>query len=475
LIDSWNNIQHKEIQGSYVKPVGKGDGGGGTHRSDLEIAKRLKDLEGAPRVKWQKISDSLQQIFTNSSELPNWKGELYLELHRGTYTSQARTKKFNRKLEFQLSRVEMLYGFLSLSARKNTEYPAETLDSIWKKLLTNQFHDIIPGSSIRKVYEEAEQEYGQMEQDLSLLEQKGLKTLAADTSSDKIAVYNYLGFARKGKIQLPQFPEKIGDSGLTLVSGENESSVLQLDKAFDGTESWIGAVSVPSLGWNSFSIEKTEYPGESQFTFVENRLETPYFALEFSEEGGIKTLKCHNHPFDFVAEPQELNTFILAEDTPIFWDAWDIDVDYRCKEGRGTKLISREVVSTGPVFIKIRFQYSLGAKSHITQDLVCYAHSPRIDFRTILDWKERRSLLKTSFPLAIESNQVAGDVQFGHLIRPTHENRPEDRARFEICAHKWMASSDGKQTGAVLNDCKYGWDVQGSTIRLTLLKAAENP
>jgi len=477
LTDSWNSIQHKEIQKSYIKSVGEGDGGGGTHRSDLEMAERLNDLEGTPRVKWQKISDSLKQIFRNSPELPNWKGELYLELHRGTYTSQAKTKRFNRKLEFQLSRVEMLYAFLSLISRQSSEYPRVELNDIWKKLLTNQFHDIIPGSSIRKVFEEAEQEYEEMESELSILEQRGLKDLASCVSPDKITVYNHLGFNRKGGVRLSQLPENISgsDTCLTLVSTEKESSVLQRDTNLNGEENWFGTASVPSLGWNTFSIEKTVMEPENRFSLVENRLVTPYFTVEFSAEGGIKTLKYHNHHFDFAAENRELNTFILAEDTPIFWDAWDIDADYKCKEARGTKLISREVISLGPVLIRIRFKYSLGEESNITQDLICYADSPRIDFQTIIDWKERRSLLKTSFPLAIESDQAAGDVQFGHLIRPTHENRPEDRARFEVCAHKWMSSSDGKQTAAVLNDCKYGWDVQGSTIRLTLLKAAEAP
>ncbi len=474
--ESWCNIQHKEVQKSFIKSIGEGDGGGGTHRSDLEMARRLTDLEGTSRVEWKNLSDSLEDIFDNYRELPKWKGELYLELHRGTYTSQARTKRYNRKLEFQLSRVEMLYSLISILKTGSLSYPEEQLDRLWKNLLTHQFHDIIPGSSINVVYQDAEKEYSNMEKELLLLEKEAMGSLSESGSPEMVTVFNHLGFNRKGVF-------KIEDNSNSFIAGNryklstlnNEPVSIQQDTDMDGNRQWLCAENIPSFGWRSFSVEKSGKSGISPFSMREDILETPYYTMKFSPEGGISSLKFKDYHFEYVAESSELNTFILAEDTPIFWDAWDIDADYRCKEKRGTRLLGSEVISTGPVLIRIRNSYSLGEKSKITQDFICYADSPRIDFETRIEWYERRNLLKVSFPLAIQSNEAVGNIQFGHISRPTHDNKPEDRARFEVCAQKWMAISDGKQTAAVLNDCKYGWDVQDGAIRLTLLKAPEAP
>ena len=460
ITQSWNNIQHKEIQESFIKPIGEGDGGGGTHRSDLEMVRRLENLEGMPKVGWKKVSEALKEAFDGSDELPVWNGELYLEIHRGTYTSQSRTKRFNRKIEAAIQRIEFLG---SLAVLNGFPYPADEMNRIWKNLLTLQFHDIIPGSSIRKVYEEAEVMYQKDLDRLKILERDMASSLLTGKG---ISLCNSLGFERRTLVSLDAF----------LIDKIPEGIGLQKDCNIDNQIVFRLPVSVPALGAKSISEKDAVQKNRQNPPFIleSDTLSTPWHSIRF-QDGEIVSLIFKDSGFDYAQNGEGLNRFILAEDTPIFWDAWDIDVDYRCKERKGVVLQNRELISIGDYLLRIRFTYALGASSTLTQDMLFYSHSPRIDFETFVDWQERRTLLKVAFPFPIKTEEAVGEIQFGHLKRPTHENRPEDRARFEICAHKWMGLTDGRQSAAVLNDCKYGWDVQESQVRLTLLKAAEAP
>lgn len=478
LSKTWNAVQHKEIQDNVLMAVGEGDGGGGTHRSDLEMARRLSDLEGCPRVKWSKISDGLKAVFSNPEDLPIWQGELYLELHRGTYTSQGRLKRYNRKLEFALQELEAL-AVMILTPGKNGatgDYPKESLEEAWKILLTNQFHDIIPGSSIRKVNQEAEEEYRDLEKKLALLKEKilGFCIEERDSESEEqgFLICNTLSWERRSRVSLPT--ELKDSEQYALLDGETIYPV-QKDISLDGNPLYRSFPEAPAFGGRHVFLKRIPEPPTVPFSLENRTLKTPFYFIELDTLGRICSLKDKNTFKEYVSPGSSLNTLFSAEDVPVCWDAWDIDEDYRLKLDQEERLLDWNVVSIGPCFIKIRSHFSIGHHSEIFQDMILYSHQKRIDFETQVDWQESHRLLKASFPLNIHSNTVKCEIQYGHVTRNTTRNQPSDRAQFEICAHKWVSLEEGYYGAALLNDCKYGYDVNENTINLTLLKSSKAP
>jgi alpha-mannosidase len=468
LITDWNNIQHKEIQDELIKSIGEGDGGGGTLRADIETARRLDNMEGAPKTGWTKITPALERIFACPEELPEWHGELYLELHRGTYTTQARTKRNNRNLEFALRRTEFLASWASLDGK--ADYPREALTAAWKQTLTNQFHDIIPGSSINRVYKEAEAVSAGIFAQLEGIDAETRKVLV---SGGGIFLFNDLSWERSGVVTVPAAILGSGIKSLRSVSGIHP---VQYYTDIDGAEQAAVKIKLPSMGWTRFTATVCTSDEKSPFSYKADQLETPFFRIKFDKYGHITGLFDTQNEQELVAQDGLFNAFISAEDLPVFWDAWDIDSDYTRHIVFEDTLESTEIAADGPLCIRIRRIYKIGRASRLTQDMVCYANTRRIDFDTRVDWHEKRRLLKVSFDTVINAAQVRCEIQYGHLFRNTHKNLPQDRAKFEICAHKWISLEEGTGTGiGLLNDCKYGHDVSGGRMRLTLLRSPLAP
>ena len=505
LADSWDQVQHKEVQEAVVKPIGEGDGGGGTTRADLEAARRLRDLEGAPRSRWSRVSSALATVFEKARDLPEWRGELYLELHRGTYTTQGRTKRNNRKMEFALRETEFLYSLLRMIDQKPLlPYPQEELLDCWKRLLTNQFHDIIPGSSINRVYKDAEIEYDRIRKTTEDLLRRGVGALVAplgnslgaftlvgspegsDQDARKkaisaILVLNSLSWERTTDVILPLSD---GESYRSLRTAKGAVPVQQSRNILDQPE-LHGVVTLPSMGAAVFALEvdpsKARTPDSLPvtpaipFQYEGKQLRTPFYEVEFDKAMGIIHLVDRETRREFVESGGAFNSFVGAEDLPILWDAWDIDADWVESQEAEDRLIASAVISQGPLFIQIRNKYRMGRQSTLTQDVYFYAHTRRIDFVTLIDWHESHRLLKVAFPAHIHTNQVRCEVQYGHVFRATHGNLPQDRAQFEFCAHKWISLEENGASVALLNDCKYGYDVDGSVMRLTLLRSPKAP
>jgi alpha-mannosidase len=469
LAEIWNEVQHKEIQSAAVKSIGEGDGGGGTLRSDLEMARRFGNLEGAPRAGWKKVSAALESIFAGAGELPEWRGELYLELHRGTYTTQARTKRNNRRLEFSLRAVEFLCAAAALDGK--AEYPGETLLESWKKTLTLQFHDIIPGSSIGRVYEEAEADSGRILETLENIHGGVRRRLLKENGGGLLAV-NDLSWERKDALRVPAAWTAGGTS--VRASGGTEYPVQRYVN-LDGEEEAVFAPVLPSMGWECFRVSAGGKEKESPFRWRENLLETPFYRIAFDGAGRIVSLVDLKRDRELVAPGGFFNSLISAEDVPVFWDAWDIDADWTRHIVQETNLLSTEIAADGPVCFRLRGTYRIGTASTLKQDMICYAGDPRIDFETKVEWKERRRLLKAEFDTAIDAAQVRCEVQYGHLFRNTHRNLLQDRAKFEICAHKWISLEEAGGGIALLNDCKYGYDVSGGVMRISLLRSPMAP
>ncbi|MDR0601697.1 MAG: glycosyl hydrolase-related protein [Treponema sp.] len=495
LKEIWNQIQHKEIQAAVVKSIGEGDGGGGTARGDLEEARRLVNLEGAPRSGWKKVSAALDNIFKKGGPWPEWRGELYLELHRGTYTTQAKTKMYNRRLEFALRNAEFLAAAAVLE--RGLPYPHEQLLKNWKQLLTSQFHDIIPGSSIHRVYAEAEAAYKAMETELSQLAGTLRRKLLA--GSGEITVFNDLSWERRDPVRMPAAGlSKItalkssvipaastlrgsgGSAGLRALAAQGIYPI-QRYKDLDGRETAVFIPFLPSMGWAHFQAAESAGTGSgggnivSPFEYSGKTLRTPFYRVGFDGAGRISALRDIRGKRELVAGGGVFNGFISARDVPVLWEAWDVDSDWIKYIEEETRLVSTEVAADGPVCFILRRQYKIAEASLLTQDTVFYTLEKRIDFITKVDWRERRRLLKVSFDTAIDTTRIRCEVQYGHLLRNTHRNLPHDRAKFEICAHKWVSLEETGGGIALLNDSKYGHDAEGGRIRLTLLRSPTAP
>jgi alpha-mannosidase len=481
LLDSWHNVQHKEIQESVIKSIGEGDGGGGTKRSDLECARRLADLEGAPKARWRKVGEALAEIFARPGDLPVWKGELYLELHRGTYTTQALMKRNNRKAEFAMRDCEFLRSVLAISSQGGASaYPREELLACWKKILTNQFHDIIPGSSINRVYRDAEASYAEVSTVLDRLSGEAMLGLAGIGSSEPreatiahFALFNSLSWQRTSLVSLPGSAPQGG--AYELVSSQGFSAATQRIRGMDGVERLFALARVPPMGLAGCSLVPAESSPSTPFVYEGRRLETPYYALAFDESMRITSLVDRATGREFVGEGELFNAFQSAEDMPVKWDAWDIDADWKRSIVDESRLISTELVSSGPLAIVIRNRYRIGDRSTLAQDIVLRSFDRRIDFVTEVDWAESHRLLKAAFGTRIDTDRARCEIQFGNALRETHANLPQDRARFEICAHKWVSLEEPGAGIALLNDCKYGHDVSGSLLRITLLRSPKAP
>ncbi|MCK5861158.1 MAG: alpha-mannosidase, partial [Candidatus Hydrogenedentes bacterium] len=463
--ETWDFVQQKELQDHVLTSVGWGDGGGGPSREMCERALRMNDLEGCPKTTFTNVSRFLKELREQSVERPRWSGELYLEYHRGTYTAQARTKKWNRKLELLLRETEF---FATLSLPDGFDYPARELEAHWRTLLTNQFHDILPGTSIREVYDIAEEEYETMYVALLQMRDAALETLAQrfipDTEGQEWIIGNALSWNRSPVVELPvkDFNGAVDENG----------TPLPAQKTTDGL-----ALKIPlcSLGVITVAMRHRENNDLSPFSYTGKSLETPLYQVKFDKAGRITSLFDKEAAREVVRSGKTLNTLYTAEDMPLYWDAWNIDRYYRDTIRDETRLIKREVTEDGPLFITIHSEYSLGRRSTLRQDMRFYADSRCIEWRTEVDWHEKHTLLKVGFAVDICADTWRNEIQFGHAVRNMHSNTSWDQAQFEVCAHKWVDVSESGYGVALLNDCKYGHDSLDDMISLTLLRSPQTP
>ena len=481
ITESWNRVQHKEVQDGLIKPFGEGDGGGGTTRSDLEVMRRIGDLEGCPKTNWSKVSIALDKIFRNAHDLPTWQGELYLELHRGTYTTIANTKKYNRKIE-QLFRNIEFFSVLStteirtkMGFKTGRDYPREILLILWKKLLTHQFHDIIPGSSINQVNVEALATYKQIVSEidnLNLVLSKFYISESPENHSDtSFLILNSLSWKRKSLIKLPiTFSENYSIH----TKSNNQSYPCQVYKDFSNTPFLCTVTELQTMAFSQLIVHKGSIEHESVFTWINRTLETPYYTVNFTDTMQIKELFVNDDSMNYVNENGYFNTIQLAEDMPVTWDAWDIEWDTFNQKIQNLTPINVEVITNGPLFFQIRIKFVF-SHSELVQDIIFYSFDERIDFITKVNWQEEYKILRVIFPSAITSDTVKSEIQNGYLKRSTLNNRDYERAMFEICAHKWIVLEDSHRGIALLNDSKYGHNVSRNQLGLTLLRSPKHP
>ncbi|WP_194287349.1 alpha-mannosidase [Gracilibacillus oryzae] len=466
LLESWEAYKDKNVNQDLLLAYGYGDGGGGVNREMLEVRKRMDQMPGLPQAKPGKAADYFKKIRETVADteeyVHTWDGELYLEFHRGTYTSQAFMKKYNRMLELSYRESEWLNSWASLT---NSSYPAKELTEGWKIILRNQFHDIIPGSSINEVYEDARKEYAEAEQIVEKTTQEALQLHVANDKEDTWTIVNSSSWKRADWV----FISRKSDG----VWRDEAGNLLASQSAADGV--YVYVKDIPALGFATITVEEEEQKvSTSLFQKDSNSVSTPFYQIEWNEHGQLTRIWDKRANREVLEQGQLGNDLQIFEDKPLMFDAWDIDIFYQEKYEHVTQLVDVMHGETGEIFTKVCFEWHYG-KSVIKQEMVLYADNPRIDFRTAVDWQERQRLLKVAFPVDIRATEATYDIQYGNVSRPTHWNTSWDYARFETVGHKWADLSENGYGVSLLNDSKYGYDIKDNKMRLSLLKSPVYP
>ena len=484
IMGGWQRYQNKEMNHDILVAFGYGDGGGGPTREMLETGRRMeKGIRGIPKVRQESsltYFTELSERVKDSRRLHTWTGEFYFEYHRGTYTSMARNKRSNRKSELLLMDLELLSV---LAEKKGLAYPAEDLERLWKMVLLNQFHDILPGSSIKEVYEVTKREYEQVAEEGGRLLKERKEAVAG--AGDGVTVFNTLGFTRRSLTVLPDGVTSLTDKGEALPSQEIGGLRYSLTGEIPSKGySVYGAVREADGGTADEAaggvVENSaaESGGDTPFSVLKTAdgfvITTPFAKVDMAADGSFTSLLDLSENRQVWKAGEAGNRLRIYEDKPIYYDNWDIDVFYTEKYWDLDEPASIAVTSEGPLCLQITVNRSF-MHSRMTQDIRFYAHSPRIDFNTWVDWKEHQYLLKAGFPVDVHTDEAAFDIQFGNVVRKTHTNTSWDRARFESCGHKWMDVSESGYGVSLLNDCKYGHSVREGCIELTLIKSGIEP
>ncbi|MEU9147692.1 glycoside hydrolase family 38 C-terminal domain-containing protein [Streptomyces sp. NPDC048349] len=434
LAHAARNYREKGRGSRSLVPFGWGDGGGGPTREHLARAKRQRDLEGSPRVEIERPDAFFEKARAEYADAPVWVGELYLELHRGTYTSQAKTKRGNRHSESLLREAE-LWAATAAVRVPGYAYPYEDLERIWKTVLLHQFHDILPGSSIAWVHREARETYRTVREELEGITLAAQTALAGEGGQD--LVFNCAPHARRG----------IPAGGAGIADGAGQPVTL---------EERHGGGHVLANGRLLVEIDG-------------RGLVVSAYDLEAGREA--------------VAPGGAANLLQVHPDFPNMWDAWDIDAFYRNKVTDLVGLDAMEVTESGPSAATVRITRSFGSSTAI-QSLTLRSGAKTLDIVTDVDWHETEKFLKAAFPLDVKAERSAAETQFGHVYRATHTNTSWEAAKFEICAHRWIHAEEPGWGVALLNESTYGHDVtrdvradggQTTTVRLSLLRAPRYP
>ncbi|RDY29701.1 alpha-mannosidase [Romboutsia weinsteinii] len=464
----WDAYTDKNLTNDLIVSYGFGDGGGGVNREMLEYRRRLDKMPGLPNVKTGKAGEyfkCLREKVENTDEyVHTWDGELYLEYHRGTYTSQAYTKMMNRKLELLYRETEWLGSVNSLTTSDWAQYPNAELTKGWKTILRNQFHDIIPGSSITEVYEDAKIEYKEAE-DIALKAQDDFNTNLLNEDENTWTVINNANWNRCEVVEI--------ETGIVGNFYDEDNNKLEAQR--EEGKYIVEVKAVPATGWKRITLkEEAIEEVSSTFEYTDRGIDTPNYEIKWNEVGQLTSILDKANKRQVLAKGQRGNVLQMFEDKPMAHEAWDIDIYYQEKMREVTDIQNIELVECGNLKAIIRFSYKY-MNTTINQDMVVYADNRRIDFVTNVDWREQKQLLKVAFPVDVRSTMATYDVQFGNVKRPTNWNTSWEMAKFETVAQQWVDLSQRDYGVSLLNNCKYGHDIKDNVIRLTLLKSATHP
>ena len=449
-----DNIPDKRISGDRLMTYGFGDGGGGPTFGMMEFFKRTKDLPGLPVIESSTVGAFMDRLNKKRDRYPVYDGELYLEFHRGTLTTNHMVKQLNRQAEIALHNMELANVLAGGAVNERHE-------ELYKILLKNQFHDILPGTCIDKVYEIEVPEMQRMIADTKAVTEGYIGEMT-DADAGKLSLVNPLSFDNKGVFTL---------DGTVGVDGCDAQTYTDAD----GNAHTDVAASIDAMASTVVTLTG-ETKTKSAFRFDGKTLETPFYTTEIDENGYISSLIDKENGREVANKAgQPLGTLWFGEDFPTCYDNWEIEDDIFLKLDPVKADSKPTVVSDGAVEFRFRTTYALGDDSRAYVDTVFYAGSKLIQYEMKLDWQARHRLLKAGFDVNIRSAFVKNEVQFGHIDRPTTRNTTLEKAKFEVCNHKWSDISETNYGVALFNDCKYGMSCERGDMRLTLHKGAVRP
>ncbi|MHB8133873.1 MAG: alpha-mannosidase [Anaerolineaceae bacterium] len=446
------NYQDHERSKESILLYGYGDGGGGPSVEMLEQIARMSNVDGLPLVEHRSPQDFFERLEHDLKDPTVWVGELYFENHRGTYTSQAAVKLGNRRCEEKLHDVEFLSSLAMLFSK--SPYPFAELLELWQQVLTNQFHDILPGSSIAEVYQDAKAVYKEVLANGDQLRKKALKSLLKD--SEGYTLVNTLGCRRLEVIPLPE-----GSSGQQVIDTGEILGVVE-----------IGPYQLQPLETTKKQENRIVQIIEDQHGFT---LENDFVQVNINMNGQITSLIEKTNHRQCIAIHEFANQFVLYEDLPYDYDAWNADIYYAEKIKHRPVANQIRIVESGPLRVKIALEMKVGKESTLKQTISLTAISTQIDFETWVEWQESHSFLRVLFPLNLRSSFATYETQYGWVQRPTHYNTSFDLAQFEVPAQRWADFSEPDFGISLLNNCKYGYACHGSVLSLSLLRAPKDP
>lgn len=467
-LGTFKRFQNRDLTEDTLMLFGFGDGGGGPTKEMLESAERLKyGVPGIPKIRQEFEQDYFDRTYEKIHDLPDmptWDGELYFEYHRGTLTSMARNKRSNRKNEILYTQMETASCMAGI---EKDEQLQNVLDKGWDILLINQFHDIVPGSSIKPVYEQTDKEYHEIEEagkeELNRVVSAAVGRLSME--KEGVVVMNTQGYERDDLVVLDdgtEIPRLVDEDGRNVPA----------QKTADGR--YLLYVShIPPLGYKKL-YETEELLEESTGKEWDYTFENPFIKVCFNEKMEITSLYEKEAEKELIQDGRCGNVLRTYEDRPMQWDNWDIDVFYQRKPYEADWYSPARVIENGEVRMVVEFECGF-LDSTVTQQVCLYHQIPRIDFRTKADWKTHHVILKTHFPVDVNTTRASYEIQFGNVERETTNNYSWDTAKFEACGHKWADLSENSSGISLLNDCKYGYGIKKGDMSLTLIKSGTYP
>jgi alpha-mannosidase len=468
VLGTWREYRNKELNRSLLLPFGYGDGGGGPTRGMLESAENMTRIPGLPHVRYGRVDEfcaALQKTVGEKrarGDVPCWEDELYLEFHRGVYTSQARNKAHNRRLEFRLRNLESLLADALVRGRLPDGLTARK-DAVWKTVLCNQFHDILPGSGIAAVYADSEADYIECNREIDRITAALLDV--SPGAGGGAVVWNTAAWSRDSVVRIPS-----AEDGECYAAKDGQP--LPSCRAEDGTD-------VLLTDLKPFRpVQLVPVPGETavaeMIELSAASIETGFYLICWDEGGRLTRLYDKELGREIIAAGGAGNRLVAYEDKPREYDAWEIESDYADKAYEIDKLIGVTCERHGDLFDEVCFHWEYG-DTDIVQCMRLYNHTKRIDFVTDVDWRSRETLLRVLFPVDIRFTKARYDIACGNMERPATRNTSWEQARFEVPAHKWADVSEPGLGLSLMSDSKYGYAAHGDTISLTLLKSANDP
>lgn len=458
--NAWKNRGQMRDLEVFLYPFGYGDGGGGPCRDHIEYAKRYENLEGCVRMQMTSPQQFFEEMEAEGGPKHTYVGELYLTAHRGTYTTQALMKKNNRRAEICMHNLELWSTFASLAGG---EKRSEMLEKMWKVVLFHQFHDILPGTAIARVYEEAAKAFETLYQQSEEMSQEIFETL---TEKEGYSVWNPLGFERNAVITLPEiFKHGVLVDGNPVCVSCTETGVR-------------AAVTLPACGTVSLEPAIVEQEKEKAIAVETEEgfcLENGYLRAIVNSKGEVISLRLKEDGWNREYAAKPMNHFQMYKDIPRRYDSWDIDSTYREQEiVEAVSNVSCRILNPEGAEAVLEVCGLVGTSPYRQQ--ICLAsNGKRVEFRTTVDWKEQHRLWKVAFPIEVYGENGINETQFGYVQHPTHRSRQYDQDRYEVCNHRYSALCDQNHGAALLNDCKYGISMNGNVLELTLLRGAVVP